>query len=104
MNFGTQRNLPEDVRNRIKLYYKSLRLNFLRLKERFKILHELPQTLRSELCLFFNNDLIQKVKFFQLSDPSFILAMCRCLSPQICLRKQFVVEIDQVATKMYFIE
>jgi hypothetical protein len=103
-NFGTQRALPEDLRQRIRLYYQSLRLNFLRLKDKFKILHQLPLTLRSELCLFFNCELIQRVKFFQLSDPSFILTMCRCLTPQICLRKDFVVEIDQVASKMYFIE
>lgn len=81
-----------------------MRLNFLRLEEKFKILHQLPLTLRSELCLFFNCDLIQRVKFFQLCDPSFILAMCRCLTPQICLRKDFVVEIEQVARKMFFID
>lgn len=103
-NFGTQRGLPEDLQLRIRVYYQNLRLNFLRLEEKFKILHELPLTLRSELCLFFNCDLIQRVKFFQLCDPSFILAMCRCLTPQICLRKDYVVEIEQVARKMFFID
>ena len=74
------------------------------LKDKFQILHQLPLTLRSELSLFFNCELIQKVKFFQLADPSFILTMSRSLTPQICLQKDFVVEVDQVATKMFFIE
>ena len=30
--------------------------------------------------------------------------MSRSLTPQICLQKDFVVEVDQVATKMFFIE
>jgi hypothetical protein len=102
--FATQRNLPDEIRERIRLYYNNLRLNFSVLKDKFQILHQLPLTLRSELSLFFNCELIQKVKFFQLADPSFILTMSRSLTPQICLQKDFVVEVDQVATKMFFIE
>lgn len=30
--------------------------------------------------------------------------MSRSLSPQICLQKDFVVYLDQVATKMFFIQ
>lgn len=101
--FALQRNLPDDLRLRIRLYYNNARLNFQILKDKFQILHQLPLTLRSELSLFFNRELIQKVKFFQLAEPSFILAISKSLCPQICLQKDFVVYLDQVATKMFFI-
>lgn len=72
--------------------------------EKYDILHQLPLTLRSELSLFFNHELIQKIKFFQVSEPSFILTMSRSLTPEVSLFKDFVVRVDQVATKMFFIQ
>jgi len=41
-----------------------MRLKYGKLYEKYKILHELPMSLRTELSLFINQDLIQKVKFF----------------------------------------
>ena len=68
------------------------------------MLGRLPFTLRSELSLFFNCELIQKVKFFQLAEPTFILDISRCMQPQICLYGDFVVEVDTVALEMFFIQ
>ena len=99
-----QRNLPEAIRDRIRLYYNNVRLNFSVLEDKFQVLRELPLTLRTELSLFFNCELLQKVKFFQLADPSFVLTMSRSFTPQICLQEDCVVEVGQVATKMYFIQ
>lgn len=63
-NFATLRFLPEEMRAKIRLYYNQLRLKYGRLYEKYKILHELPLSLRSELSLFVNSEIIQKVKFF----------------------------------------
>jgi hypothetical protein len=79
MQFALQRGLPSEMRDRIRLYYNNVRLNFKVLEDKYEILNQLPLTLKSELSLLFNCELIQKVKFFQLSEPSFILRMSRCM-------------------------
>ena len=53
-----QRNLPEAIRDRIRLYYNNVRLNFSVLEDKFQVLRELPLTLRTELSLFFNCELL----------------------------------------------
>jgi hypothetical protein len=75
--FANQRNLPAEFKNKIRNYYSFIRLKYGKLEQRYEILHELPLSLRTELALFINVDLIQKVKLFQLSDPSFIMAITR---------------------------
>mmetsp|Transcript_2189 Transcript_2189/g.3267 ORF Transcript_2189/g.3267 Transcript_2189/m.3267 type:complete len:156 (-) Transcript_2189:7985-8452(-) len=37
--FAVQRNLPDDIRERIRMYYHNLRLNFQLLSDKFSILH-----------------------------------------------------------------
>lgn len=63
-NFATLISLPEDLKYKIRSYYNHMRLKYGKLYEKYKILHELPLSLRTELSLFINQDLIQKVKFF----------------------------------------
>jgi|JI10StandDraft_1071094.scaffolds.fasta_scaffold65829_7 hypothetical protein len=68
-----------------------MRLKYGKLYEKYRILHDLPLSLRSELSLFINSDLIQKVKFFQLADPSFILIISRLLKPRLSMAGDFIV-------------
>jgi len=103
-NFASQRNLPDEVRTKVRYYYNYLRLRYGDLVERYNILHELPLSLKSELSLFINSELIQKVKFFQLADPSFILTVSRSLKPRLCLAADYVVSYGEMATKMYFVK
>jgi CRP-like cAMP-binding protein len=81
-----------------------MRLKYGKLYEKYKILHELPMSLRTELSLFINQDLIQKVKFFQLTDPSFILAISLLLKPRLSMAGDFVIYRGEIATIMYFIK
>jgi len=43
------------------------------------------------------------VKFFQLAEPDFIMNISRLLKPKISIVGEYVVRIDEVATKMYFV-
>jgi len=63
-NFAALANLPEELRSKIRSYYNQMRMKYGKLYEKYRILQELPLSLRSELSLFINSDLIQKVKFF----------------------------------------
>ena len=68
-----------------------MRIKYENLREKFRILEQLPNSLKSELSLFINSELIQKVNFFQFADPSFILLMSKCLKPTLCLADNYVV-------------
>ena len=101
--FARLHSLPQSLFKKMKLYYTSFRVDHGLLAEKYALLEELPLSLRTELSLFINSDLIQKVKFLQLAEPSFILSLARMLQPQLSMAGAFVVEKDGVARDMYFI-
>lgn len=81
-----------------------MRIKYDNLCEKYGILEQLPNSLKSELSLFINSELIQKINFFQFADPAFILLMSKCLKPRLCLADNYVVQLGEVASKMYFIK
>lgn len=74
------------------------------MQKRYDLLKELPLSLRTELALYTNADLIQSVKLFQLSEPGFILTMARELNPCLCLAGDYVLHTGELAEDMYFIK
>ncbi|MDR3547166.1 MAG: cyclic nucleotide-binding domain-containing protein [Candidatus Pacebacteria bacterium] len=54
--------------------------------------------------LHINVDFIQKVKLFQLSESSFIIAMVNQLKPIICLFGDYIVRRGEMADSMYFLK
>jgi CRP-like cAMP-binding protein len=81
-----------------------LSLNYQDLCSKFDLLNELPVSLKSEVSLFINSDLIQKVNFFQFADPSFILEISQYLKPKLCLTDNYVMMKGEMANHMYFIK
>ena len=79
------RSFPSEIRGSIRNYYNSYRLKFDRLYETYDILKELPTNMRSEMSLFVNSGLIQKINFFQFAEPDFILKISKCLTPELAL-------------------
>jgi CRP-like cAMP-binding protein len=92
------------MRTSIRNYYNTYRLKFDQLCETYETLKELPTNVRSEMSLFVNSGLIQKVNFFQFAEPDFILRLSKSLTPELALEDSFVVQRGEVATKMYFIK
>lgn len=68
------------------------------------MMSELPSSLRSEMSLYLNTDLIQKINFFQFADPSLILKLSEVMYPELGLMDSFVVQQGEVATSLYFIK
>ena len=52
------RNFPSDIRTKIRYFYNNLRLRYDNLCDKFDILQELPNSLKSELSLFINSEVI----------------------------------------------
>ena len=92
------------MKTSIRNYYNNYRLKFDQLCETYETLKELPTNVRSEMSLFVNSGLIQKVNFFQFAEPDFILRLSKSLAPELALEDSFVVQRGEVATKMYFIK
>lgn len=55
------------------------------------------------MSIMLNREIIESVKFFQQASLDFITEISRQLCPQICMNDDFIVKMDEVATKMYFI-
>jgi F-box/leucine-rich repeat protein 7 len=53
--------------------------------------------------MFFHEELIQKVKLFELGEPSFILAIVRYLKPKLYMAKDFIIRQDEYAEDMHFV-
>ena len=102
--FAHRRGLQEPLRAKLRYYYNHLALKLGALRERWDLLKELPLSLRTELALYTNADLIQSVKLFQLSEPGFILTMARELNPSLCLAADFVLHTGQLAEHLFFIK
>lgn len=51
-----------------------------------------------------NDDLIRKVKFFNLGNPNFVLTIARHLYPKTCQEGELVLRAGEIADEMYFIK
>ena len=45
-----------------------------------------------------------EIKFFQFSDPMFILSIIRAMTPKLWMANDMVVEVGEIAEEMYFIK
>ena len=79
--FASVRHLPEGLRQKIRYFIKNLRIPFEEFKQRNKLVKNLPVSLKEEISLVINQNLIHRVKFFQFCSPEFIMKICRFLKP-----------------------
>jgi hypothetical protein len=56
--------LPDNIRSKIRYYFKNLRIPFEEFKRRNKLVQTLPVSLKEEISLVVNQKLIHGVKFF----------------------------------------
>lgn len=97
------RHLPENLRAKIRYYFKNLRVPFEEFKRRNNLVSELPASLKEELSLLVNQSLIHGVKFFQFCSPDFIMKICRHLKPHICIINEHVFYRDSAALRLFFV-
>lgn len=95
--------MSDELRGKIKYYFKTLRLKFEDFKQKHRVVGMLPTSLKEELNIQINHDLIHNVNFFQFSNVEFIARICRALKPKICIINEYVFHRDEIAAKMYFI-
>ena len=104
INFGYQLCIPDSILSRIRNYYNNMRIKYSDLHESIRNIKQLPTSLSSELWVTINSSLITEIKFFQFSDPMFILSIIRAMTPKLCMANDLVLEVGEIAEEMYFIK
>eukprot|EP00002_Diphylleia_rotans_P001080 TRINITY_DN10594_c0_g1_i2.p1 TRINITY_DN10594_c0_g1~~TRINITY_DN10594_c0_g1_i2.p1 ORF type:complete len:1147 (+),score=246.34 TRINITY_DN10594_c0_g1_i2:43-3483(+) len=97
------RDLPSDLRDRIRHYYDIIWNRHKGLNEG-QILNQMPYNLRSEVALFLYKDTLLKVNIFQgINNLSFINSIVLMLKPQMALPGEYIIRQDEIGKEMYFI-
>ncbi len=100
--FLKYRNIPSDLQKRIHDYYDYL-WESRRGYEESKLLEDLPQSLKTQVSLFLNQDIIEKVPLFQNASREFIRDLILNLKPVIYTPGDAVVTYGEIGYEMYFI-
>ena len=100
--FMRYRRVPAGLQRRILDYYEYLWEKRLGYDESAAI-SGLPPSLRTEVSLFLNRDILQKVPFFRAASDDFIKAIALEMRPVIFLPGDYVIRAGELGEEMYFI-
>ena len=57
-----------------------------------------------QVCMHACADIISSVPFFEDAEEGFTTSLVTCLTPQVCLKGDFVIREGEVSREMYFIK
>ena len=100
--FMRYRGVPAGLQRRILDYYEYLWEKRLGYDESAAI-SGLPPTLRTEVSLFLNRDILQKVPLFRGASDDFIKAIALEMRPIIFMPGDYVIRAGEPGEEMYFI-
>ena len=100
--FMRYRQVPAILRQRILDYYEYLWEKRLGYDEAMAI-SDLPPTLRTEVALFLNRDIIQKVPLFRGASDDFIRSVALEMHPIIFMPGDYIMRAGEPGEEMYFI-
>lgn len=100
--FFTDKCLPYELQEKIRDYYNHLWQSSLGHDEN-EILNDLPPTLRTEVALFLNHDIIQKVPLFRNAHEDFIRELAAQLRPALFMPDDYIIHKGEAGDRMYFI-
>eukprot|EP01029_Cantina_marsupialis_P023538 TRINITY_DN5898_c0_g1_i3.p1 TRINITY_DN5898_c0_g1~~TRINITY_DN5898_c0_g1_i3.p1 ORF type:complete len:906 (+),score=275.51 TRINITY_DN5898_c0_g1_i3:605-3322(+) len=97
-----ERRLSPDLQNRVLKHFEFF-LSRTSVFDEDKILHELNDSLRTDVVLFLNRDIITKIPFFDDQNKCFISYVVSKLMPQFCVPREFIIREGEQGTQMYFL-
>lgn len=100
--FLKYRNIPGDLQKRIHDYYDYL-WESRRGYEESRLLEDLPQSLKTQVSFFLNQDIIEKVPLFKNATREFIRDIILNLKPVIYTPGDAVISYGEIGFEMYFI-
>lgn len=102
-NWVKIRKLSDELRIRVLNFYNIAENKFSDVFFQYGYLDELPLSLKTEISLHLHQDLIPKVKLFELGDPAFMMGIVRHLKPKIFMAEDYIVRRGDYAEDFYFI-
>ncbi len=100
--FMRYRNFPPELKERVGDYYDYL-WSQRRGTDEAEILEELPRSLRTQIALHMNKELIEKVPIFKSASVDLIRYVAMHLKPAIFLPNDYIVCEGEYGEEMYFI-
>jgi CRP-like cAMP-binding protein len=102
--FLAYQQLPEDLQSRIKSFYAHCwkRLSSFPYSEHH-ILGELSASLRREVVLYLNREMVEKVPFFHGQSDSFIANLILSMKIEICAPHDTIMQEGDIGHCMYFL-
>ncbi|CAK0741204.1 hypothetical protein CVIRNUC_001307 [Coccomyxa viridis] len=101
--YMAHRKLPQGLRQRIRDSYEA-RWKAEKHFDEEEIMQELPNSLRTEVCLYTCGDLIASVPFFEDAEEGFTTSVVTLLRPAVYLKDDMVIREGEVSREMYFIK
>ena len=101
-SYMRQRKLPVDLQQRIRTYYHFVWNRHREVGEK-EILTDLPDTLKVDVFVHINSEIIEKVPLFQGASPEFIQAIALKLKPRVYAPNEKIIKQDSVGDEMFFI-
>ena len=101
-HFMLTRRLPSDLQQRIRSYYLTIWVRRGGVDDA-AIMEELPNTLRTEISLVMNQDILGKVPIFASSSTGFIHSLVQHLKLQTYGPKELIVREGDIGSEMYFV-
>lgn len=102
-NYMRYNNIPADLRIKVREYLRYLwesRKGY----EDEEALHSLPYSLRSELSLFINRSVIEKVPLLKGASEEMVREIVMQLQSVVCTPGDFIFRLGEPGDKMYFIQ
>ena len=100
--FAKYRRLPMTLQKRMKSYYQYL---YARQKgnDEQELLDDLPHNLRTDICLYINKEIVEKVPFFKDCDRNCLKAIITQLKPIVSSPGEYIIQEGDLGKEMYFI-
>ena len=100
--WSKQRNLSKKLTKRLLAYYNIAKEKFA-VQVDYSFIDELPLSLRTEISIFMYQDLIHKVKIFDLGDPAFMMAFIRHLKPRLYMQGDYIIRQGDYSSEFYIV-
>lgn len=101
-SFLRNKEIPTWLQDRVRNYYKYLWEVHKSTSTR-SVVDELPQTLREDIDLFLNRNILEKVPYFMDADENFIREAIREMELLVFLPGDFIIHQREFGDSMYFI-
>ncbi len=101
--FMNMHRIPDRLRNKIRTYYHYMWMN----KKGYQddsLLQGLPSKIQSELLLFINRSIIEKVPFLKGADPDMLSELMNQLATKVFVPEEKVFKFGDPGDALYFIQ